>query len=294
MSHVIKVLRGAGTKRVLGLGYDRLTVYGIARDFADDELRQTVSLLLARGLLVKNGNNYPTLAVTQAGRTFLKRRHNLVLTKPTRSAEVAPARDATALAYGQTLFERLRALRRSIADARGVPSFVIFGDVALQQMAFYLPQSHESFSRISGVGAAKLAQFSEEFLEVIRQHGLPERSIPPRRRERNRTVRFAGSTYDETKKLLLQKLPISEIAERRELAVGTIISHLEQLAMAGEELDLGHLMPPAERFAKIKEAFENSGSLTLAPVRESLGEEYSYEELGLVRVCLRQDQDSVR
>jgi ATP-dependent DNA helicase RecQ len=293
VNHVIEVLRGAATKRVQQLGHDRLTVYAIAHDVAEEELKQIISLLVAKGLLAKNEGRYPTLSVTQSGSAFLKHREKLFLAKPKLKAEVASARSAGDLEYDQELFEQLRRLRKSLADARGVPPYVIFGDATLQQMAFYLPQRRESLSSISGVGAEKLAQFSDEFLPAIRRHalerGLTERSIPPRRQTRNRAALRAGSTYDETKRLLLQKLPISEIAARRGLAESTIISHLERLAAAGERLDIDHLMPSPERMVKIKIAIQHSGSEYLAPMRELLGADFSYEETRLVRLYLRQN-----
>ncbi|MFQ5893930.1 MAG: helix-turn-helix domain-containing protein, partial [Nitrospinota bacterium] len=223
-------------------------------------------------------------------RTFLKKRQHLTLSRPKRSAEVAPAPGAKDLEHDRNLFEKLRVLRKGMADARGVPPYVIFGDASLQQMAYYLPQSRDSFSRISGVGTAKLAEFSAEFLAVIRrhthEHGLTERSIPQRRREKARSVRRAGSTYEETKQLFSLGLSIGEVAERRGLAESTIIGHLEGLVEAGEELDLKHLMPPAERFEAIKAAFRDSGGLNLAPVRDILGEEFSYRELRFARLLL--------
>ena len=295
MNYVIEVLRGSRTKRVRGFEHDKLTVFGIAKDFSEAELKRIMGLLVARGLLATSENEYRTIAVTDSGRTFLMRREKLTLTGPKLSPEVVSVPGTAVLQYDRTIFEKLRALRKRMADERGVPPFIIFGDVALQQMAFYLPHSPESFSHISGVGAAKLEQFSEEFLSVIRVHarenGLIERNMPSHRRERSRTVQRAGSTYDETKVLFLQKLPISEIAERRGLSVTTVINHLAQLVTAGENLDLGHLMPPAERFAKIEAAFKQAGSMALlAPVRDLLGEDYSYEELRLVRVRLGQEQ----
>ena len=93
----------------------------------------------------------------------------------------------------------------------------------------------------------------------------------------------------------MQKLPIREIAEQRGLTEHTIINHIAHLVMVGEKLDLGHFMPSAEHLTKIKAAFQDSGSLILlTPVWELLGEEYSYEELRLVLICLRQKQDLVR
>ena len=101
-------------------------------------------------------------------------------------------------------------------------------------------------------------------------------------------MRRKGSTYDGTKSLFLQRMSISEIAEQRGLAQSTIIGHLEKLIAAGEDLDIDHAMPPPERLAKIKAAFQHSDTLSLFSVRESLGEGFSYEELRLVRMQLQQ------
>ena len=300
MNHVSEVLRGRRTKRVQGLGHDKLTVFGIAHDFSDDELKEIVGLLVARGLLVKNGDQYPTLALSQLGRTFLRRRESLTLTKTKKlSSETGTAHNTATFEYDLTLFEKLRALRKRLADVRNVPPYMIFGDVTLQQMASYLPHSPESLSRISGVGTLKLEQYSEEFLVVIRayalENGLTERDIPLRRMKRNCSVRRAGSTYDETKKLLIGKLTISEIAGRRGLTEDRIINHLERMVTAREELDLEYLMPSVKRFAKIETAFQQSGSLILlSPVRDLLGEGYSSKELRLVRIRLRQQRGENR
>ena len=295
VNHVSDVLRGRKTKRVVGLKHDELPVFGVAQDCADAELKRIVGLLLARGLMVRNETEYPTLAVTEVGQKFLRQREKIILTRPKKGdAESTPARGATDAEYDRGLFETLRGLRARIAAQSGVPAFVIFHDVTLQQIALDFPQTRDSFSRISGVGAVKLEQYSEDFLVVIRDYvrknGLQQRNTPPPPRQAGgkRAALRTGSTYDETKGLLLQKLPIGEIARRRGLTVRTIIGHLEVLVGAGEQLDIVHLMPPGDRLAKIEVALEGSGSLHLAPVQESLGEEYSYEEIRLVRISLQQ------
>ena len=182
VNHLSEVLRGATTKRVRSLGHDKLTVFGIVVDFTDDELKQMVSLLLAQGLLLKNGNQYPTVSVTRAGRTFLKGWEKLTLMVPKRESKVVPGLDGANPEYDRSLFEKLRALRKELADERDVPPYIIFSDASIQQMAYYFPQSGESFASINGVGAQKLAQFSDQFLAVICNHshenGLVERNIP--------------------------------------------------------------------------------------------------------------------
>ena len=291
-SHVVQVLRGANAKKIRELGHDRLSVYGIARDTSDDELRQMVDLLIDRRLLVKQGGRYPTLAVTNAGHTFLERRDSLTLTRPERSAEVRAAPRASEFDYDLELFEKLRVLRKSMADARRVPPYVIFGDASLHQMAYYLPQSRDDFSRMSGVGETKLAQLGDDFLGVIRSHTaeqrLTPRAMPVRRRERSRSSRSSGSTYRETKRLIEQGLSIGEVAEQRGLSETTIVGHLEGLAAAGEELDLERLALPPDRFEAIRAAFQETGGPELAPVRAVLGDDYSYEEIRLARMFLEQ------
>ncbi|MFB3118983.1 MAG: helix-turn-helix domain-containing protein, partial [Stenotrophomonas maltophilia] len=200
----------------------------------------------------------------------------------------------------------LRSRRKSMADKKGVPPYMIFSDASLQDMAYYFPQRLESFARINGVGMVKLEEHGEEFLALIRhyaqEHGLRERPFPSRGREKTerpqhlrpgeKTVSLpkSASTYEETKKLFLQKLPISEIASRRGLAVATIFNHLERLVLAGERLEFDHVMPSPTRCARIEAAFQETDNHFLAPVRELLGEEYSYDELHLVRLWLRQRQ----
>ena len=81
---------------------------------------------------------------------------------------------------------------------------------------------------------------------------------------------------------------IAEIAQRREISGRTVIGHLEKLAQKGEDLQLDHLMPSPDRFARIKAAFERAGDQFLAPARELLGEEFSYDEIQLARLGLQQ------
>ena len=289
--HVTDVLLGANTKRVRELGHDRLSVHGIVRDLGVEETRHTVGLLVDQGLLVKEAGDYPTLAVTGEGRKFLNRRAQLTLTRPKPDVGVRAGRDSGQLDYDRALFEQLRVLRKEIADRRGVPPFVVFGDVSLQQMAYYFPQSNQSFSRISGVGSTKLEEFGDRFLQVIRDHahknGLAERQVPSSRRERRRPAEPRDTTYHETKRLVDQWMPIAKIADLRGLSKATIASHLERLIEAGEMLDLSHILPPPDRVSAIEAAFRSTGSYLLSPARKLLGDGYAYEEIRLVRMHLR-------
>ncbi len=285
--HVIDVLRGANVSRVRELGHDRLSVHGVAADTSESELHRLVEQLLEKGLLAKGDVRYPTLAVTDAGWRFLDSRERLVLTRPIRTDGAAAAPRTRELDYDRGLFEKLRVLRKELADGMRVPPYVVFGDQSLQQMAHYLPQTRDDFSRVSGVGDTKLAQFGDRFLEVVRgqtlERGLTPRAMPVRRRSSRR----ARPTNQETKRLIGQGLSIVEAAKQRGLAETTVLGHLERLTEAGEEVEMGHLSLPAERLEAIAAAFRETEGPQMAPVRAILGEGYSYEEIRLARLLLQ-------
>lgn len=293
-AHIVQVLRGGRARRILALGHDRLSVYGIVRDHDRSELQEIVSLLEDRGLLRSSAAQYQTLAVTPAGREFLRRRETLTLARVKRvQADAAqPRRGIDHLDFDRGLFEQLRDLRFRLAQARNVPPYVIFGDRSLQEMAYYLPRSRESFSQISGVGRVKLDEFADDFVTAIRDYaeplGLAERPKTPGRTRPDRATPRRGSTYRQTLDLLQSGVSISDVSRRRGLTEATIMSHLEHLIAAGETLPLEPELPAPERVARISEAFARTQSPALTPVRQLLGDDYSYEELRLVRAWLDQ------
>ena len=300
--YIAQVLRGAKTERVLRLGHDKLSVYGVVDDFSDGDIREFCGMLLEKGLLHKNSAEYATLGVTQEGRSFLNSRESLTLSRPKKQdteseRRSSPKRAHDTLDYDSALFEKLRALRRGIAAENGVPPYIVFGDATLQQMAHYIPQNLNSLSHISGVGAVKLKQYGDDFLAVIceyaRENNLPERPIRPQRQSRQRSEsrnapNRKGSTYDQTKRLLAQGLSIEQVAQEREMSPNTIFAHIEMLVQTGKRLDLRAHLPSPDRAMRIQDAFHKVGDSRLTPVKELLGDDYSYEEIRLVRAFMHQ------
>lgn len=324
--HIAQVLTGSGEKRVVAAGHNRLSVYGIVQDFGRGELRELMGQLQARGFLARNAGEYPTLAVTDRGRQFLREREKLLLPRPQREdaaadpAPLAAAPTAKAAEYDTALFEELRQLRRQLAEAQDVPAFVVFGDVSLRQMAALYPQSLDSFAQIGGVGAAKLEQYGPRFVAAIREYaalrGLADRvaersagrpqqgALTESQREtRRRAGGGAGrrgkaadrpdisgrrdNPYDATRVLAEQGLPLAEIARRRGLSESTIVGHLERIAAQDTALDVAPLLPPPEHCAQINAAFDACGDEILHPVRQHLAGRFSYDQLRLVRIHRR-------
>jgi ATP-dependent DNA helicase RecQ len=199
-------------------------------------------------------------------------------------------------AYDDELFEKLRLVRRALADANGVPPYVIFGDRTLQEMSRAYPQRMETMARIFGVGREKLARYGEAFLTEIRAHAS-ERNIPDAggdvRYEPDPPVRRAASdTIRATLELLKEKRKLGEIALLRKISLGTVLQHLEKARELGLEIETSHLsFPSRERFDRIAEALKSTGGTMLAPAKSILGEEYTYDEIRYVRFLTRAAED---
>ena len=299
--YIAQVLRGSKVERVMRLEHDRLSVYGIVEDYSDADIREVCAILLDRGLLFKNSEEYATLGVSEEGRMFLKNRERLVLSRPKKSEPeresiTASERTRGATEYDRALFEKLRALRRRIASDSGVPPYVVFGDATLQQMSHFIPQNLSSLSRISGVGAVKLEQYGDDFLGVMcehaRENGLEDRTVQVARNgDRTRSGNQRGgitSTAEKTRLLLESGYTVDQAAIERGLTANTIVAHMEMLVERGQLPNISDFLPEELRIERIKDAFQRVGYTRLAPVREYLGQEYTYEEIRLVRAYVRQ------
>ncbi|TSC55434.1 MAG: ATP-dependent DNA helicase RecQ [Parcubacteria group bacterium Gr01-1014_18] len=289
--HVIDVLLGRSLAKVLERGHDRITVFGIAKDFSEEFLRQIIAQLIEKGLVEKASGQYPILKVTSVGMVFLRDRASISLREPQEVVGVDEEAEKS-VDYDQELYARLRALRKQLADKRGWPPYVVCGNASLEEMAVYFPQSRDSLSRISGIGQQKLEQWGDLFLGVIvdyaREKGISEKpKVGSVSRAPVRKAALVGTTYGETKKMLLDKVPLAEIARRRGMVIGTIASHVEKLMETDPNLDIDYLKPETERFDEILSAFREDEKWALSPARERLGGELSYDELRIFRLFIR-------
>lgn len=299
INHIVDVLLGKKNKKVIELKHDFLPVFGVEKHFQKEEIRHIIIALLSRDLLIKNEGKYPTLKVSIPGRNFLKHRGKISLPKPKTVPNTFVKGQKDDLVFDQILFKELQILRKELANQKNVPPFVIFGDVSLREMSHYFPQTLASFQKITGVGAMKLAQYGELFLKVIQtyadKNNIKEVPIGAYKNERmaktkdmqsGRAKNFqsSSSTFQKTKELLLQKLPLATIAQKRGITVGTILSHAEKLMENGEKIDLTYIPFDQERLQQILSAFKKSQSLALTPVHKMLGEDFSYDELRIARI----------
>lgn len=179
LKYVVDVLRGARTQRLLRLGHDQLSTYGIGKERSEAEWTSIFRQLIHRGYLFQDIENYSVLRLTESSRALLLGNVEVQLAKPKASltgtkggSKKKRSRKAVVVAdlpaAGQELFENLRNLRADLAKAKGVPPYVVFGDKSLKHMAMERPQTDEQFLAIHGVGKNKLKKFGATFMEAIR------------------------------------------------------------------------------------------------------------------------------
>ena len=171
IGHLEKVLTGQSDERVISRGHDQLSVFGIATEDEARLIKPVARALQARGSLV--ANDHGGLMLAGDARAILKGEVPLQVVLPPareRRQRGGRARDRVAVnPLGDPLFEALRALRRELAEAAGLPPYVIFHDSTLREMAQARPANLAALGEIGGVGARKLEAYGEAFLAAIRQ-----------------------------------------------------------------------------------------------------------------------------
>ncbi len=171
LQHVVEVLCGAETEKIRKFGHQTLSTYNIGGEHGRAEWGAIGRELVRLGLLFQNPEKFHILELTDAGRAALKSRQKITLTKPVSAPPaMADKHRAGEIACDEGLFEKLRTLRKELADARGVPPYIVFSDVALRQMARHYPANEAEFARINGVGEKKLREFGARFMHEIAAH----------------------------------------------------------------------------------------------------------------------------
>jgi len=256
-------------------------------------------------LLSETNDGYPVLKLNRLSMEVLRNQRSVeIASAPVRQQKTGAGdrmhqdtKDRRLEPEEMKLFRHLRNLRKVIADEQRVPPYVVFPDSSLQAMAQQRPQSEEHFAKIPGVGSRKLEAYFTPFTEEIRAYcelhnlvmGLERTEEVKGKKKEEATapqISRGPSTHWQTLELYKVGRSIEEIARERNLKPGTIMSHLVELIEAGENVDVERLISP-EREKVIFDALQAVGGEVLRPVKDVLGDDYSYDEIRLVRALMR-------
>ncbi|MEX1032466.1 MAG: DNA helicase RecQ [Cellvibrionaceae bacterium] len=296
VGHLLDVLAGKETAKVLQFGHQALSTFGIGTELSESQWRSVFRQLVARAYLSVDTEGYGSLRLTEKSRPVLRGEEVLYLRrdreKPVAvSGKAARKKIAPQGEQDKILWEALRELRNRLAKEQGVPPYVIFHDATLMELVQYRPINHHEFGKISGVGQAKLDRYADDFIALIASHTDNSHAV---------TNDPITSTLDDsdakprseeqTLGLLKQGLKPEQIAQERGLTPTTVFGHLSQLIEQGraeisEVLDLSQAAISEIMDALTENALEDD-RLPLKPVYEYFAGVYSYDTLRCVRAAL--------
>lgn len=293
MSYLIDFLRGSQARTIRD-EHKNLKTYGVGSDVSKDDWFEYFRDLVSQGYLGQTEGQFPTLVLTEKSLDVLSGKTPVQLIKARVKEEKGSklVRD-TALPHLQDLFDSLRRLRANFAKAENVPPYVVFSDVTLVEMATYLPYNDREMRKISGVGDLKFEKYGVDFLNEIKSYctknGLVSRIDlkSPKRDRKPRTKRemHEKDTHTISYEMFRDGMTIDAIARKRGIGMSTVEGHLARFIASGE-LSLQQLVP-IEKIEVIRDAISKfSESKALSPIKEYLGEGYSYGEIRAVMAAI--------
>jgi len=280
VNYLIDILLGKAEARIQQNGHDQISTFGIGTELAQSEWRGVFRQLIALGYIDIDSEGYGALRITEKSRPLLKGQQQLDLRKPTRPEKTTrdKKQKSSVRPQDQPLWEALRALRTELAAEFGVPPYVIFHDVTLQEMIRLRPGSKGDLQGIQGVGEQKLQRYGQQFLAVIAKHPLDELLD-------NRL----SDTVNETLIAYQAGLSVDEIARQRETQPTTIYSHLADAIAVGLLEATAVTQLPTQEYDQIVlmiESLEGEEPGRLKPVYDALDGQYDYGVLKCVQAAL--------
>lgn len=289
--HIIDIALGKKTAAVKSYNHEELEQFGCMDHSDARTLNSVVRQGIIAGYLNRDIEDFGLLRVSDAGQDFLKKPKSFKITKDHEFDDVideeATLKSSGTAAVDPELFSILKDLRKKIAKRHQLPTYVIFQDPSLEQMATTYPVTMDELQNITGVGQGKAKRFGEEFLEVIRTH-VEENEI-----ERPEDLRVRMVPNKSKQKIAIiqgidRKIPLDELAKSKDLSFEELLVEIEAIVYSGTKLNINYYIDTEidddiqeEIYDYFKNESEN-GDVNQA-IKE-LGNDYSENEIRLVRI----------
>ena len=286
--YVIDFVKGRGTDDILSHKHDQLEDFGAGEDEDPKLWNPVIRQALIAGYLKKDEENYGLLKVTAAGKRFIKNPTEFMIVRDNefRDDEEEEGNEAVGMALDPELFTMLKQLRRQMAQKLGVPGYVIFQDPSLEQMATMYPITTEELQQIQGVGAGKAKRYGKEFLDLIKQY-CEENGIERPEELRVRTVAKKSIIKVKIIQSIDKQLALDDIAETLGLSFDELLDEVEAIVYSGTKLNINYFIEEViddDHVDDIYDYFSESETDSLEAAINELGDEYSEDEIRLVRI----------
>ena len=286
--YVKDILMGKPTDEVCAHHHDDLEVFGIGDDESERTWNAVIRQAVIAGYIAKDVEDFGVLSVTDEGRAFMKNPVSfpIVEERDFDEEEASLPQDGASCAVDPTLFQMLKDLRKRLSKELDVPPYVIFQDPSLEAMATIYPQTIEELQNIPGVGAGKAKRYGSEFCKLIKQH-CKDFEIERPEDLRIRTVANKAKDKVAIISSIDRQVALDDIAVAKGLEFDELLDKIEAIVYSGTKINIDYFINDVmdeDHVEDIYQYFKESETDDLEDAIDELGDEYSEEEIRLVRI----------
>lgn len=286
--YIIDFVKGRGTDDIVSHHHDQLEEFGSGEDENPKLWNPVIRQALIAGYLKKDVENYGLLKVTASGRRFVKKAEDffIVMDNEFKDDYEEESGDSVAVALDPELFVMLKNLRKSMAQKLNIPGYVIFQDQSLEQMATMYPITNDELQQIQGVGAGKAKRYGKEFLQLIKRH-CEENGIERAEELRVRTVAKKSVTKVKIIQSIDRQVALDDLADALGMELAELLDEIEAIVYSGTKINIDYFIEDViddDHIDDIYDYFNESETDKLEDAIEELGEDYSEDEIRLVRI----------
>ena len=287
--YIIDMLLGKETSEITDHMHDDLEVFGSGSDEEEKTWNAVIRQALIAGYIRKDVENYGLLKITEEGRDFMKNPKSFPIVEDKEFDDdetEGPMRGGGSFAVDPELYSMLKDLRKKLSKHLQLPPYVIFQDPSLEAMATTYPVTMDELQNIPGVGAGKAKRYGQEFIDLIKRH-VEENEIERPEDLRVRTVANKSKLKVSIIQSIDMKVALDDIAISKGIDFDELLTEIEAIVNSGTKLDIDYFIESVmddDRAEDIYEYFRESESDSIDDAIEELGDDYSEEEIRLVRI----------
>ena len=287
--YIIDFITGRETDEIVAHKHHEQDLFGTGEDDDPKIWNPVIRQALIAGYLSKEVENYGVLKLTAAGKKFLKQPHSFMIVEDTEfnDDDMADEHEGQTSALDPTLSAMLRDLRRKVSKRMERPPYVIFQDVSIEQMATDYPVTLEELKSIQGVGEGKVKQpYAKEFVDLIKLY-CEENNIVRQADLRVRTVAKKSLLKVKIIQNIDRQIALDDIATAQNIDFDDLLDEVEAIVYSGTKLNIDYFLDEVmdeEHIDDIYDYFAESDTDNLEAAINELGEDYTEDEIRLVRI----------
>ena len=288
--YIINIILGKETSEIVAHQHDELETFGTGAGDEEKTWNAVIRQAMISGFIEKDVETYGLLKITAAGKKYLKSPKSFKIVEDRDFEEEendeAPMRGGGTVVVDPALFSMLKDLRKKVSKQHDLPPYVIFQDPSLEAMATTYPITIDELKNIPGVGEGKAKRYGQEFVDLIRRH-VEENEIERPEDIRVRTVAKKSQMKVSIIQSIDRKVALDDIAVAKGIEFEELLDEVESIVYSGTKLDIDYFLEEVlddDKVDDIYDYFSESETDDLDEAIEELGDDYSEEEIRLVRI----------